>query len=365
MKLIDKILVNGKFGNRSREDYIKKNYFDDWKDVYKYSSTYGFDDFTWTRKLYHYMFDIQDRPKCYCGNYTKFRGRIDCVYQTFCSEKCCAISVNDKRQKTLEENNLKRLGVKNVFQLEYVKDKSKKTLKERYGVEHQMHLEETKEKIKNTNMERYGVEHTLQLPHIRERMLEKCVENWSNPEWVSWYHSIIVDKYGGVGLASDIIRNKYISFCRDKWGVDNSFQSEEIKEKIKNYYQSNYGVSNPQQVDEIHLKTIKSSYVSKGFRDTELYYQGTYELDFLEKYYDIMKIERSKSYKYNDNKIYYPDFFLPSISLTVEIKSSYTWNLHLEKNLLKQKFMIENEIPYIVIIDKNYDIFNEMVKTLT
>ena len=40
-----------------------------------------------------------------------------------------------KKSKTLEENNLKRFGVRNVFQLETVKEKSKETNRKKYGVD--------------------------------------------------------------------------------------------------------------------------------------------------------------------------------------------------------------------------------------
>lgn len=355
--LIDKILINGKLGNRIKEVCIKKYQYDEWKNINTFAELYNFETLKWSQKVWNYMFNITEIPKCVCGQEVNFRGRINEIYSTYCSEKCSAINVSDKRQKTLEENNIKKWGVKNVFQLETTKNKSKHTLLERYGVEHQMYLDLVKDKIKNTTKEKYGVECILTLPRVRQNMKLKADDNWDNKEWVDWFKSILIKNNGGIGFASQKIREKYTSFCINKWGVTNSFAAEEIKQKIKEYYINKYGVENPQQVEEIHNKTVKSSFYSKKYKDTELYYQGTYELDFLNKYHDKTKIIRGKTIKYNINeisKIYYPDFYLPEYDLTVEIKSSYFWQKCLDKNLAKYNHMIDNNIKYIVIINKDY-----------
>ena len=87
------------------------------------------------------------------------------------------------------------------------------------------------------------------------------------------------------------------------------------------------------------------------YNNSELYYQGSYELDFLNKYFLKVKIERSKSIKYkiDDNiKIYYPDFYLPEYNLIVEIKSTYIWNKNLKSNLAKLKHISDNKINFIL-----------------
>lgn len=51
----------------------------------------------------------------------------------------------------------------------------------------------------------------------------------------------------------------------EKWGVENPFQSEEIKEKIKKTNKRKYGVCNPQQCDSIKKKTKKTNLEKWGY----------------------------------------------------------------------------------------------------
>ena len=107
----------------------------------------------------------------------------------------------------------------------------------------------------------------------------------------------------------------------------------------------------------------KFTIIKKKYNDTILHYQGTYEKNFLDIYYNNFYIENGPSikYKYNDEyKSYFSDFYIKSKKLTVEIKSEYYYNLHLDKNLAKQKACIEQGYNFIFIINKNYDNFNKL-----
>ena len=85
-------------------------------------------------------------------------------------------------------------------------------------------------------------------------------------------------------------------------------------------------------------------------------------------YYDIIEIQKkSKSIKYifdNKNKIYYPDFYYAPLNLLIEIKSEYTFNKELNKNLAKQKSCLDNGYNFIFIINKNYDEFQELLDNI-
>lgn len=72
---------------------------------------------------------------------------------------------------------------------------------------------------------------------------------------------------------------------------------------------------------------------------------------------NIIKINPIK-YKLNENEHYYhPDFYLPDYNLIIEIKSSYTYNYDLNKNLSKKEYSIKNGYNFIFIIDKDYSEF--------
>ena len=58
-----------------------------------------------------------------------------------------------------------------------------------------------------------------------------------------------------------------------------------------------------------------------------------------------------------DGKLHYyhPDFYLPEYNLIVEIKSSYTYECELNKNLSKKEYSIKNGYNFLFVINKNND----------
>lgn len=70
----------------------------------------------------------------------------------------------------------------------------------------------------------------------------------------------------------DIFGDTCIKCCIDKkestmlqkWGVKNPFQSDEVKQRIKQFYIDTYGVENPMNVPEIKEKQIQSVFDSLG-----------------------------------------------------------------------------------------------------
>ena len=154
--LRDKLLVDGTFASRTKEEYIKKHYYKYYQEILEFSIKNKFENFEWKRKLFHYMYDIKNIPICICGKEINFRGRPEKIYNEFCCAKCSAISVSDKRMTTLKKNNLEKYGVENVFQLDSTKEKSKNTCIEKYGFDNQNKSRIIREKIENTCIEKYG-----------------------------------------------------------------------------------------------------------------------------------------------------------------------------------------------------------------
>jgi len=142
-----------------------------------------------------------------------------------------------------------------------------------------------------------------------------------------------------------------------KYGVENVFELENIKEKIKKTCLQRYGVEYPAQNEDIFLKTQKKRFKIEKYKNTNIYSQGSYEKDFLNKFYDKIEIRRAKSFIYifNEKEHYYhPDFYAPKFNLIVEIKSKYIYELEIEQNQLKRQACLNEGYNYIFIIDKNY-----------
>jgi hypothetical protein len=122
-----------------------------------------------------------------------------------------------------------------------------------------------------------------------------------------------------------------------------------------------YGVRHTQQVDAIFHKTCKYQ-ICNGIAC-----QGSYELDFVQRFYDQVQILRGPTFNYIDSfgkiRKYYSDFLIPSMNLIIEIKSSYT--LLLDKHAqLKREAVLNNEYNFLWIIDKNYQYLVKLLKKL-
>jgi len=179
------------------------------------------------------------------------------------------------------------------------------------------------------------------------------------------------------------ILEKRINTCLKKYGVVNVFQNHDIKEKNKILHLNNYGVENPSQSKiikkrkektslinygvkhpmqniEVFEKTQKTRFIRMQYKDTNLWYQGNYELDFLEHFFEKIDIERGPVIKFmfnNKNKVYFSDFYIPSLNLVVEIKNSYLYKKYKEDIKRKERSTISNVFKYILILDKDYSEF--------
>ncbi|MCF7866979.1 hypothetical protein K9L67_06160 [Candidatus Woesearchaeota archaeon] len=137
--------------------------------------------------------------------------------------------------------------------------------------------------------------------------------------------------------------------------------TDEIKEKT---CLKNHGVKSPYQNIKIFNKSLKSALKIKKYKYSELHYQGSYEKDFLDKYYNKIKIVNGLTIKYlhnNKEKYYHSDFYLPKYDLIVEIKSTYWYKMNEDINILKEKYSKLSH-NYIMILDKNYDELGKLLK---
>jgi len=129
------------------------------------------------------------------------------------------------------------------------------------------------------------------------------------------------------------------------------------KIKKENTCLRNHGVKSPYQKRSIFIKSMTNDTTLKKYKNTKLDYQGSYEKDFLNKYYDKIEIENGLEIKYkykSKNKKYYSDFYLPKYDLIIEVKSSYWYEKFKEQNLIKEQYSKIHH-NFIFIMNKNYD----------
>jgi hypothetical protein len=270
-------------------------------------------------KLYYdkWIMDFNEDKCKICKNQTEFIS-IQKGYKKCCSKICS----NKYTHLKTEESFIKKYS-KHPKQTDEIKNKCIENHLKEYGVKNPYQRKEIKDKIKQTKFKKHGD------------------ENYTN-------------------------RKKAKETCIKLYGVENPFQNKEIFSKCQKTSLLKYGVEYANQNINIYNKGLKTRFLIHKFKDTNLWYQGTYELDFLNKYYDkFSDIQRGPSIRYiynGKNKVYHPDFYISSLNLIVEIKSTWILNKDIEIEE-KKKATISNGFKYLMILDKNYQNFLSLAQT--
>jgi hypothetical protein len=172
-----------------------------------------------------------------------------------------------------------------------------------------------------------------------------------------------IDKYGMLFFETDEFKNKSKETCLEKYNSEYYLQTKDSKNKSKITCLKKYGVEYSSQNGKILQKILKSGYKITKYKDTNLYYQGSFEKDFLDlcdKINILDKITRGFSIKYelnNKKLIYFPDFYFKEMNMIIEIKSTYWYNAHMNKNLAKEKACLDKKYNYVLVLDKDYTNF--------
>lgn len=282
-----------------------------------------------------------------------------------CSEKCSQIKV--------KMTNLDKYGVERATKLKSTQNKRKETCLEKYGVENTMYSEELKNKQKETMIKKYGVDSPMKSEELRLKskhtIINKYgVENVAVLKDVKDKKTITNLKNRGVEFPSQSkeVTKKRKETCLIKYGFEHATQSDEVKKNTKETFNLKFGSDYAMHNIALFNKQQTSGSLLKTHELTGLKYRGTYEKHFLDYCFDNkISIESGMTINYlfeTKRKIYYPDFYLKSLNLIIEIKSAYTFNKYKTKNLAKQKSCLEQGYNFIFIIDKNYIELNKLIK---
>lgn len=298
----------------------------------------------WPQRLHHYLNGITDIPKCsFCDKRSSWRRN---EYTKTCGEYDCRMKAR------IETNNIK-YGCDHSFQNKDVKEKINKAFDEKYGSHHMKNesfvkdlkikcLKETgyayyhqqnksKEKRVKTNELRFGKKNISSVQEIKDKKQKSIKKHFGN---IGYGHKSIIEKRKETSIK--------------KYGVPHKNMLKEERERMSILASSR---TTPDGV----FKVIYDSY-----KNTDLNYQGSYEKDFLDNYYELLRIENSKRIKYDYDGIernYTPDFYLPDFNLVVEIKSDWTFNKWKDKNLAKEQACLQQGFDFIFIFNKDYTEF--------
>ncbi len=297
------------------------------------------------------------------------------------------ITVGCCRDHSMKINNLKKYNCENVNQVTKFKEKSKRTNLKKYGFENPMQSQEVKEKVKKTNLELFGTEWAFENENIKQKIKNTNIQKYGVENVFSsdtFKETIKLSNLKNLGveypMQSEMVREKSKNTCMEIYGMEFAMQSDEVKEKLKQTNLERFGVENPMHSDEIKQKMTDNAIEKYGVRhhmhlshvvEKQLksmykrkpYVWQTGEVSFVqgnepivlreleEKGYSYQEVKTSPSdmpvimYLFEDETHrYYPDIFIPKENTIIEVKSDYTLEKELDKNVAK--FSATKELGY-------------------
>lgn len=298
-------------------------------------------------------------------------------------ETCISKYGVDSFSKT-QEYRQSRSGKNNPMNSESAKQKLKQSLAARTKEE----VQKSNLKRKLTCLEKYGHECPLQ----EEQVLEKT-------------KATNLKLYGAENVScSEIIKKKKEKTSLEHYGVKCSFQAQEVKEKIKNTLLLKYGTDNVYKISEAtRLATCREKYgvdyffQSEDFfknRTTKIEYDGyTFdskdEVDFYKNLKSLnvdfeMQKKYPKPYFVNNKEHWtYVDFYIPEDDLWIEIKGRHFFNENWKPQCLygsvndtknnekayqiwqaKLQFLIQENVQILVKVDNIFTQINSIVTPL-
>ncbi|ALX27570.1 putative Vsr/MutH/archaeal HJR family endonuclease [Golden Marseillevirus] len=241
--------------------------------------------------------------------------------------------------------NLETYGVEHPMKSEEFREKGKATLLERYGVDNPLKSQKIREKKNATTKQRYGKEHSAQVAEIMEKTKKTNLELYGvecvlmTPENKQKTRFGLKEKFGDGGTHSiPEVRKKFTETMLKRYGKEHALQVPEFKKKLLNTYRERFGVDHPFHNDKVYRKVVNACFKVKEFTfpsGRTVPYQG-YEhfaiIHLLEEGFaeeDIVSCHESlMGFEYLDGETkrkYYPDLFIPSQNLVIEVKSTWTY----------------------------------------
>lgn len=269
--------INSKNGVILQEKNFKKKYDSLYDEVMNFVK----EDMPFIQKLYNYFHNLEYIPVTPCGKKRIFRN-FRHGYNDFCSTNCkCMIKHSNKKRI---ETSMKKYGVSNPVQSKNVKNKISKTKLE-YSEEKKTEIADKKRKtlkihygdnygkiIEDRIIKKYGVKNVSQIKEISEKIKQSNIK-----------------RHGGIGFASETIRNKINSTkeklyrnknynnieqtkqtCLEKYGNECYFETEQFKEQYRQTCLEKYNVDNAskseivkQKISDKNKKTLSEKTMSK------------------------------------------------------------------------------------------------------
>jgi len=257
-----------------------------------------------------------------CGKETSFSGKLG--YSKHCSYSCSRHDpeVNKKQKETC----LKKYGTEFSSQSLVCRLKVKKAWKEKDILEYN-------EKRRNNHQQKYGVDNPFQRKEVQKKYNKTMIKN-HGVEWP---------------MQSKEIYEKSKKSCKESTGFEYSAQSLECREKqLKNTFRKKEYILPSGKI--ILLQGEEPNFLDYVFSNNLLKED---EINY--------KPKRIKYILEEKEHYYFPDFFISKLNLVVEIKSWYILSIQKNTDLKIDATKVFGH-HYIMILDKKYDEFTNLIK---
>jgi hypothetical protein len=268
-------------------------------------------DFSTSQAIEWFLRDRKIVPasECYCGKSVE---GIFCSllkgyrFQDYCSTKCR--SQASKFKEKLAKTNSERYGHANNMWGTGVRERTKDKWVEKFGVDNPLKAESVKEKIKKTNQQRWGVNWPGESEEFRKKMIETCIQRYGED-----------DKF---------LYSKAKATSRQRYGVDYPMQDPSIFSKTLKYKRKT-GIlpSGKEFTFQGYEDVAINLLLNEGYTEDEIIISAPSSIPVVE-YWNPIKGRLCH---------YFPDIWIPSENLLIEVKSTYTMKKQLDENLAKQR----------------------------
>lgn len=160
--------------------------------------------------------------------------------QRFCSNDCSAAFTANDETRL---NRIKQTKLEKYGNPTFVNpEKAKKTCLKKYGVDNASKSPDVIKRIQQSNQEKYGVNWSWQNEEVKEKIKKSSFEKYGteNPS------------------SSEVVKEKRSNTNIDRYGIDNLFRDHFCKDKIIKTNQSKHGCDYPSQNTEIKEKATRS-----------------------------------------------------------------------------------------------------------
>ena len=285
----------------------------------------------------------------------------------------CKICTTENTNRKKEETSMKNWSVSNPSQSEEVKQKKEETSMKNWSMSNPSQSEEVKQKVKETNMKNWGVPYTMQSEEVKQKAQETSIKNWgvSHPLKSKELRAAAIEtnmlKYNTpYPTQNQDIKQKTRETNIRNLGVSYPMQSEHVRKKSQQVCIEKYGKPFPLQNAEILERALKSGYKRKLFltpSGEEWSLQGYEPLvapRLIEQYQEeniTSDIKIVPAVPWTDSigktHVYRCDFYVESLKLIIEVKSTWTAQKDEEKIKKCMDYWSNQGNTYRLIISDN------------